>query len=336
MRIAIVNDLAIAIEVLRRVIAADPRHSVIWVARDGAEALARAQQDPPDLILMDLLMPVMDGVEATRRIMAEAPCPILVVTGSVGHRAGMVFEAMGHGALDAVNLPVLTEPPPQAGAELLRKIAVLDRYRGGRSARAAVAASPGSRNGLPLIAIGSSTGGPGILLELLGALPPSLPAALVVVQHIDAQFAGGLADWLDQSIPLPVRVAAEGARPAVGQVLVAASNDHLVLRANGSLGYVAEPRELPYRPSVDVFFQSLVRHWSSPGQAVLLTGMGRDGAVGLLALRQAGWHTIAQDEASSVVYGMPRAAAELGAAVEILPAAAIAPSLLRRCGLRSR
>lgn len=329
MRIAIVNDLAIAIEVLRRVVGTDPRHRVLWVARDGAEALVRAQQDRPDLILMDLLMPGMDGVEATRRIMAEAPCPILVVTGSVGHRAGMVFEAMGHGALDAVNLPVLTAPPEQAGAELLRKIAVLEKLQGGSTGRSA-AAAPGPRPGMPMIAIGSSTGGPKILVEVLKLLPPTLPAALVVIQHIDRQFAGGLVDWLDQLIPLPVRVAAEGERPAAGTVLVAASNDHLVLRPNGTLGYTAEPREQPYRPSVDVFFQSLVSNWRPPGQAVLLTGMGRDGAEGLLALRQAGWHTIAQDEASSVVYGMPRAAAELGAAMEILPAEAIAPCLLRQ------
>lgn len=331
MRIAIVNDLAIAVEVLRRVVGSDPRHSVVWVARDGAEALARAQQDRPDLILMDLLMPVMDGVEATRRIMAEAACPILVVTGSVGHRAGLVFEAMGHGALDAVNLPVLTAPPEQAGAELLRKIAVLEKLRGGSTGRS-TAAAPGPRPGTPLIAIGSSTGGPKTLVEVLKSLPCSLPAALVVIQHIDQQFAGGLADWLDQLVPLPVRVAAEGQRPAAGTVLVAASNDHLVLRSNGTLGYTADPRDQPYRPSVDVFFESLVRHWSPPGQAVLLTGMGRDGAEGLLALRQAGWQTIAQDEASSVVYGMPKAAAELGAAMEVLPAMAIGPCLLRQFG----
>jgi len=329
MRIAIVNDLTIAIEVLRRVVNADPSHSVIWVARDGQEALARARQDRPDLILMDLLMPVMDGVEATRRIMAEAPCSILVVTGSVGHQAALVYEAMGHGALDAVNLPVLTAPPEQAGAELLRKIAVLDRLRGGTSGRSAPAATGGFRPGLPMIAIGSSTGGPKTLVEVLKPLPHTLPAAVVVIQHIDQQFAAGLVEWLDQLIPLPVRVAAEGERPAAGTVLLAASNDHLVLRANGTLGYTAEPREQPYRPSVDVFFQSLLRHWSPPGQAVLLTGMGRDGAEGLLALRQAGWQTIAQDEASSVVYGMPKAAAELGAAMEILPAQAIAPCLLR-------
>lgn len=331
MRIAIVNDLAIAVEVLRRVVGSDPRHSVAWVARDGAEALARAQQDGPDLILMDLLMPVMDGVEATRRIMAEAPCPILVVTGSVGHRAGLVFEAMGHGALDAVNLPVLTAPPEQAGAELLRKISVLDKLRGGSTGRSSAAAL-GPRPGTPLIAIGSSTGGPKTLVEVLKPLPRTLPVALVVIQHIDQQFAGGLADWLDQLVPLRVRVAEEGERPSVGTVLVAASNDHLVLRANGTLGYTADPRDLPYRPSVDVFFESLVRCCRCPGQAVLLTGMGRDGAEGLLALRQAGWQTIAQDEGSSVVYGMPKAAAELGAAMEVLPAVAIGPCLLRQFG----
>ena len=341
MRIAIVNDLALAVTSIRRVLDHDGRHSVAWIARDGLDALARFAADRPDLLLLDLVMPQLDGVQTTRRVMEQFPCPILIVTASINQRTGMVYEAMGYGALDAVNVPVMTLPPEESGRELLQKIATLERLQGRRRAPEA-SPSPASTRGsgptpmaelpptrrTPLIAIGSSTGGPKTLASILGTIPAGQPTAFVVIQHIDAQFAPGLVSWLNGQIPMPVIAAKPGQAPVAGTVCLSATNDHLVLEANGRFAHVAEPKDEPYRPSVDVFFQSLVRHWRPPGQAVLLTGMGRDGAIGLLALRQAGWRTIAQDEASSVVYGMPKAAAELNAAMEILPADAIGPSLL--------
>jgi chemotaxis response regulator CheB len=145
---------------------------------------------------------------------------------------------------------------------------------------------------------------------------------------VDVQFAAGMADWLGRDCKLPVRVAREGERPAAGVVLLAGTNDHLTLLADGRLGYTPEPRDYVYRPSVDVFFQSITRFWTGDVTGVLLTGMGRDGAVGLKALRNQGRHTIAQDQASSAVYGMPKAAATLGAAVEILPLERIAPKVV--------
>ncbi|MEB3266110.1 MAG: chemotaxis-specific protein-glutamate methyltransferase CheB, partial [Cyanobacteriota bacterium] len=295
MRIAIVNDLPLAVRAIRRVLEHDGRHSVAWVAGDGDEALARCGMDCPDLILLDLVMPRLNGVETTRRLQQQgSSCPILIVTASVGGRAGLVFEALGEGALDAVRLPVLTLPPAESGRELLGRIGRLERL--------------GGRGRPSLVAIGCSTGGPGALARLLGAIPAGMGAAFVVVQHIEARFAAGMAQWLDGQIPMPVIAAKAGSRPAAGVVSLAHTDDHLVIDADGRFQHTAEPRDQPYRPSVDVFFQSLRRHWPRPGQAVLLTGMGRDGAEGLLALREAGWHTIAQDEASSVVYGMPRAA----------------------------
>lgn len=338
MRIAIVNDLALAVTAIRRVLLHDGRHTVAWVARDGIEALARYAADRPDLILLDLVMPELDGIQTTRRLMEQGSCPpILIVTATVGQRAGLVFEAMGHGALDAVKLPQLTLPAAESGRELLGRIRTLERLQGATTA----GPSAGSRAGRtapaagvrpPLVAIGSSTGGPGTLAQLLGALPCGLPAAFVVVQHIDAEFAGGLIAWLNERIPMPVIAAEPGTMPPPGTVCLARSNDHLVLEPSGRFAHVAEPQHLAYRPSVDVFFGSLERHWPSPGQAVLLTGMGQDGAAGLLALRRKGWHTIAQDEASCSVYGMPRAAVERGGAVEVLPPDAIARSLLRHLG----
>jgi two-component system response regulator WspF len=182
-----------------------------------------------------------------------------------------------------------------------------------------------------LVAIGSSAGGPPALAILLRGLPRNFPAAIVIVQHIDGRMALGMAEWLGHHSALPVRVAAEGDKPTGGEVLLAATSDHLVLKSADRLGYTTEPRELVYRPSVDVFFQSVRRRWRSSAVGVLLSGMGRDGAVGLKALREHGCHTIAQDEKSSAVYGMPKAAAAISAAVEVLPMDRIAARLIAVC-----
>jgi two-component system response regulator WspF len=180
--------------------------------------------------------------------------------------------------------------------------------------------------------MGASTGGPEALARVLRALPATFPGVVLIAQHIASEFAPSLASWLQRACPLPVRLAGAGV-PSLGQVLLAASNDHLVLRPDRRLAYTAEPAENPYRPSVDILFESVAAHWPRPGVAVLLTGMGRDGAAGLLRLRQAGWFTIAQDEASCVVFGMPRAAVESGAACQVLPLDAIGPSLIAHAGI---
>jgi two-component system response regulator WspF len=187
-----------------------------------------------------------------------------------------------------------------------------------------------------LIAIGASAGGPGALAQMLGALPAEFPAAIVIVQHVDGRFAAGMAQWLSGSSILPVRVALEGERPRAGIVLLAGPSGHLVLKSPQLLGYCAEPREHPHRPSVDVFFRSVSRHRSRDAIGVLLTGMGRDGAMGLKAMREAGCYTIAQDEATSTVYGMPKAAATIGAAVDILRLEHIAPKLIEAANSTER
>jgi two-component system response regulator WspF len=329
MKIGIVNDVPLAIEALRRVLALDPEHEVLWTAADGSQAVAACEKQRPELVLMDLLMPVMDGVEATRRIMAHTPCAILVVTASIDTNVARVFEAMGHGALDAVDTPELgLATSPAAAAPLLAKIRTIARLVQGDGTRKTAVPSrrvPPPGESAPLLAIGASAGGPGALQVVLGGLPRDFPAVTVVIQHVDQNFAAGMAGWLDQHCLLPVRVAAEREAPQAGTVLLAGTNDHLVLDRRDRLVYTPEPREAVYRPSVDAFFQSVCQRWSGPVVGVLLTGMGRDGAIGLKALRERGWHTIAQDEATSAVYGMPKAAAAIGAAVEILPLRGIAP-----------
>jgi len=331
MRIAIVNDLLMAVEVLRRVLTPVPNCEIAWIAYNGAEAVEKCAHDRPDLVLMDLIMPVMDGVQATCTIMRESPCAILVVTASVKIDAAKVFEAMGCGALDAVGTPVLGHDGKiEGGAELLNKIATIGKLIGKPVAREAVARAKILARGAPrLVVIGSSTGGPKALAEVLARLPGDLKAAVVIVQHVDVQFAGGLAEWLSGQTRLSVSVAAGGQTLREGTVYLAGTNDHLIVGADLAMHYTPEPRDYPYRPSVDTFFFSVVKHWPNKSVAALLTGMGKDGAKGLLALRRAGWHTIAQDEKSSVVYGMPKAAAEIGAAAEILPLEKIAESIIK-------
>ena len=189
---------------------------------------------------------------------------------------------------------------------------------------------------MKLIAIGASAGGPAAIAIILRALPADFPAAIVIVQHIDADMAVGMADWLSTQTPLPVRPAQEGDRPTQGAALVAATPDHLVLKAPERVGYTRDPIDYAYRPSVDAFFESVHRYWKGEAVGVLLSGMGGDGARGLKALRDQGRYTIAQDKETSAVYGMPKAAAKLDAAVDILPVERIASALIAAVGRPSR
>ncbi|MDP2325463.1 MAG: chemotaxis response regulator protein-glutamate methylesterase [Gammaproteobacteria bacterium] len=332
MKIGIVNDLPMVAEALRRAVLLQPGYQVIWIARDGAEAVAQCARDRPDIILMDLIMPGMNGIEATRRIMAETPCAILVVTVNVGVNASAVFDAMKYGALDAVDTPDLGSRDPHAGAAaLLAKLGCIARQIGTgtemlRTIQLPTGSLP-SRTEKHLVAIGASAGGPGAIAKLLGALPREFPASIIIIQHIDVQFSAGLAEWLSRQSVHSVRLAEAGDQPAIGTVLLARGNEHLRLTTTAELTYTSEPGDCAYRPSIDVFFQSVCQFWPHDATGVLLTGMGRDGAAGLKSLRDKGYHTIAQDEASSTVYGMPKAAARLDAADEILPLEQIAPSL---------
>ena len=321
MRIAITEDSAVALEAVRRVVAGEPRHAVAWVARDGEAAVRQAAADRPDLLLMDLVMPGTNGAEATRRIMAASPCPILVVTSTVSGNFCLVYEALGAGAVDAVATPTLAaDGTLRGGAALLAKIDQVGRKVRGSGEFPAL----GPR--VPLVALGASTGGPQALAAVLAGLPPDFPAAVVVAQHMDADFTAGLAGWLGHKIRLPVRLAEPDDAPQAGTVLIAGRNDHLVLTAAGLLAYTPNPAGTPFRPNIDVLFASLAA-FARPGVAAVLTGMGRDGAAGLLMLRRAGWATVAQEPDSCVLPGMPAAAVGLGAAAQVLAPAAIGEML---------
>jgi two-component system, chemotaxis family, response regulator WspF len=336
LRIAIVNDTLINREIMRRAILIEPSYQLAWMAENGAEAVERCLVDRPDIILMDLLMPVMDGVEATRQIMARSPCAILLVTASVNRFAPKVFEAMGHGALDAVNTPILTANASQdydAGllgkiamiGKLLRKPAIAPsrptipsspavRYAASPSSPAPTAIAnryAASPNQPPLLLIGASTGGPQAIATILSQIPATTPLAIVIVQHIDAQFAPGLAEWLNQQSQLPVHLARSGEPIQAGQVAMAGRDSHLVISRSGTLNYQANRTNLIYCPSIDICFQSAADHWPALGIGVLLTGMG-------------------QDQATSVVYGMPKAAIELQPSHQVLSIADIANACINQ------
>jgi chemotaxis response regulator CheB len=275
----------------------------------------------------------MDGVEATRRIMALKPCAIVVVTANVTSLSARVFEAMGAGALDAVNTPVLERTGTGEGARaLLGKIETIRRLLGADTAKNPVTPAWPAERSLAqrrnhLIGIGASAGGPTALAKVLAHLPAGFPAPVIIVQHVDPQFAPSLANWLNCQTPLQVRLARGGDRPQAGTVLVAGQDSHLVFASSTRLVYTRHQADCAYRPSIDLFFKSAEKLWPGDVVGVLLTGMGRDGAEGLRALHSRGHHTIAQDRTSSAVYGMPGAAAELCAATEILSLDKIGPRL---------
>ncbi|MFA7159434.1 MAG: chemotaxis response regulator protein-glutamate methylesterase [Kiritimatiellia bacterium] len=333
MRIAIVNDMLMALEALRRSVSRRSDWQIAWTARDGEEAVRKCAADTPDIVLMDLIMPVLNGAEATMRIMRDSPCAILVVTATVEGNMQLVFEAMGHGALDAINTPVLGADGSLKGAsELEAKIEMVGKLVVRNSQAPALIALDDSGKGSqplpPLVVIGSSTGGPAALLDIFMPLPKEFPAATVVVQHVDVAFSSDLAEWLGRQCALPVKVARSGCRPEPGTIWIAGTNDHMVMTAEKKLVYRREPRDVVYRPSVDVFFHSVAASWPGRGTGIVLTGMGRDGAEGLLSLRKSGWKTIAQDKETSVVFGMPKAAIESNAAMKVLPIDRIAQELL--------
>ncbi len=366
MRIGIVNHTRQATQALRRDIHRNGKHHVVWLAHAGAEAVAHCQRDCPDLVIMDLFLPDMDGSEATRQIMSHTPCAIIIATVNLEQHMGKVFEAMGAGALDAVSLPGINLDPeltatqtlpgrpgmgelkvkntklknaaadiavvefcPDNSAPLLAKIETIRRLLGTpeESEQRAVRRPPPTAH--RLVAIGASAGGPTALATILAALPAHFPAAVIIVQHLDQQFAPGLTAWFATRTKLPVRVAQPGDRVAPGTIYLAGRDQHLILANPTQLDYTPQPGDTPHRPSIDVFFHSIARQWPGQVTGVLLTGMGRDGAAGLRTLRQAGHHTIAQDKNTSAVYGMPQAAAALDAAKEILPLHKIGPRLTK-------
>lgn len=320
---------------LERMLRSIANCTVVWKATSGEDAVARCLGETPDVVLLQVALPGLDLLEVTRRILGHGRVAVVLLTDPDLAQEGPVFGAMAAGAIDAVAEPRVDDSGGLAGGdEIVRKVRraaslVSDapapvEPKPGRAPRAS-----GRSDRPALVAIGASTGGPAALATVLGALPAAFPAAVVVAQHVDAQFSANMATWLGSVVKLDVRIAQPGDRPEPGRIIIAGTNDDLTVTADLDLRYRRPEDGSFYHPSADVLFRSLADHWPGTGVAVLLTGMGRDGANGLLALRRKGWHTIAQDEETSAVYGMPRAAADMGAAVEVLPISQIGPTIAR-------
>lgn len=327
MKIGIVSRDRVEIEILRQILRTDPDLKVIWIARYAEEATANCAERPVDIVLLGMGLPATGGVESVKQIMRESPCPILLLANSIADNSGPIFEAIGAGALDVIASPSELDLASPAQASLLAKLGMLRKLDLGRVPH--VPAQPATRASRPqqLVLLGASAGGPAALATVLASLPRDFAAPVIIVQHIDAQFVTQMAEWLGQHGQLPVRVAGNGEALRTGFVYMAGGSDHLVLLDRYTLGYRVEPKDHPYRPSIDELFSSVARFWKGDVVAALLTGMGRDGAAGLRLLRVAGALTITQDRESSVVYGIPKAAAQLNAAVEVLPLERIGPRI---------
>ncbi len=326
MRVGIVNDLPVALQALGDIVRSRG-WSVAWTASDGLEAVGLARSAPPDIILMDLVMPVMDGAEACRRISEFSDTPIIAVTASIEGNSRLVYEAFSCGAADAVKLPSPGDKV-RAGKLLGKMDRLCAARRNARSERAfdlPEAPSAGCR-ACPMLAIGASTGGPQAVMELLSGLGGGFPAATLVVQHMNPEFLDGFAAWLAKSCKIQVRLAGHGERPVAGAAYIAPADRDIEVDANG-LFRLSDPHvSAIHTPSIDGLFFSLAKNWKysekGPGRGanlgVILTGMGSDGAEGLLGLKNAGWTTVAQGRASCAVYGMPKAAAEIGACSAVM------------------
>ena len=297
----------------------------VWEAEDSRGVRFRFQKEPPDLFLLSLELQGERISDLTRDLIRDAPCAILLLEGSSASDVSTVFDCLGQGATDVARLPAhpLTAKP-EAWTNLRTRFATLKTLVGRDPGRGLVSTA-GDLSGLldlnspPIVALGASTGGPKALATILNAFPESFPAAVVIVQHLDAHFYQGLSEWLAHGSRLPVMAVDAPVTLEAGTVYLAARPEHLVISPGDRLSFTREWPELVSRPSIDVLFRSLAEIRGARGVAALMTGMGRDGAEGLLALRRAGFYTIAQDAPSSVVYGMPRVAAEIGAATTVLP-----------------
>lgn len=346
-RVLVVEDSLTVRKYLVEVLQADPTFEVVGEGQTGRDAIEMTQRLRPDIVTIDIAMPELSGLAATEYLMAYCPTPILIVSASVNHAGALhTLDALAAGAVDTLEKPRGDETDERwerqfrAAVRVASRVKVITRSRSRLRLHAAATAAvapvapialgdPLAPTGVGLIAIGASTGGPQALMEILPALPRNFATPLLLVVHLDLRFDASFREWLEGIARLPVRHVVDGeALPTRGTrgLLLAPADRHLLVE-RGHLRLLRTPERHSCRPSVDVLFESLAQELGSRAVGVLLTGMGVDGAAGLRQMRAAGALTIAQDEASSVIFGMPGEAIRLGAAVRILPLSAIAPAL---------
>lgn len=339
-RVLVVEDSLTVRRHLCEILAGDPGFEVVGEAEDGKSAIEMCLRLQPDVITLDMMLPVMTGVAVTEYIMAHRPTPILVVSASTNRgELYRTYDALAAGAVDVLDKPSGDELDGEWAERFRRTVRLvsrirvithpLGRLRGVGAGRPRVEPAEPTAAGTPrVVAIGTSTGGPAALVDLLRVLPAPFPLPILVVLHIGGPFGSAFAEWLDGQTQHRVSFAAGGEvlERLAGRVVMAPPDRHLEV-IGGRLRVSDGAERHSCRPSVDVLFESLARDTGASTTACLLTGMGRDGALGLLDIRHAGGTTLAQDEESSVVYGMPREAARIGAAQQILPLSGIGTAL---------
>jgi two-component system, chemotaxis family, protein-glutamate methylesterase/glutaminase len=342
-RVLVVDDSVTQRTALVALINADAALTVIGWAANGADAVRATALLQPDVIAMDLRMPVMDGLEATRQILQETPTPIVLVTagyaGGAGEAQRLAFEALDAGVLAVLRKPEAGPDGQAAQQELYRtlksmaQVRVVRRWSDDRlhpattGVRRLASASSGAQ--LEVVAIGASTGGPPVLRTILVGLPHEFEPPVLIVQHIADDFAVSLVDWLRPQCALPIEIGVDGQTLNRPGIFVAPAGRHMGVRGR-TVALVDGPPISLHRPSATHLFQTVAREYGGAAIGVLLTGMGDDGAVGLRDLKRAGATTIAQDQATSVVFGMPSAAISLGVVDHVVPPQAIVPILLQR------
>ncbi len=344
LRVLVVEDSLTVRKRMCEALAADGHIEVVGEASDGRQAVDLCMALRPDVVTMDMLLPVMSGLAATEHIMAHCPTPILVVSGLQRSELFRTFDALAAGALEVLEKPSGAEEPEDwdrrlvSSVRLVSRVRVITHLRGKLPHRAplpplpsrdSTARKPGVRP--RLIALGASTGGPGALAQILQTLPKPLKMPVLVVQHIGDDFGVAFAEWLSAQSRHPARYARDGEalEDTIGTVILAPPGQHLILD-HDRLAWLDAPPLHSCKPAIDHLFATIAHSpLAERTTACLLTGMGRDGAAGLLQIRQAGGHTIAQDEASSVIYGMPREAVKLDAARQILSLDDIGPALAK-------
>ncbi len=349
-RVLLVDDSAFVRHRLAKRLETDPGITVVGRAYDGLDALAQIQALKPDVVTLDVEMPRMDGLTALRRIMAECPTPVIMLSAVTQRGTRATIQALMRGAIDFVSKPVANENGSRMIEELTTKIKIAAAARSSTPSRPHIPAptpTPPSthtptpphphtstpkprvfRRGDSLVVIGASTGGPRALRQVLSDLPADLPAGVLVVQHMPTGFTRALAQRLDENCPLAVQEAEHDDRLARGRVLLAPGGSHLQLDRRGRVSLTQGPRRNGVRPAVDVTMESAATHYGPAVIGVVLTGMGADGTAGARRVKAAGGRVIVEDESTSVVYGMPRSVVEAGLADRVTPLPEVALALM--------
>ena len=341
-RVLVVDDSALAREVITNILETDPQIEVIATAKDGKKAIDLARIIRPDIITMDIAMPGIDGLEATRQIMAYSPTPIVIVTDYDFERdSSLVFKALDAGALDVMDKPSLKRwsDLPAEGQKIIQNLKVLSKVkvithlaakRGKSNRTSSLLKKSAHRKTLKVIAIAASTGGPNALLSVLGKLPKNFPAPIVIVQHITKGFISGLVSWLGDECKITIREAKNGSLLESGVAYICPSDYHLKLSSNNKIMLDSHtPPVKGFRPSANVLFESAGKALGNQVTGVILTGMGNDGTEGLKVLKALGGRIIAQDEETSVIFGMPQSAIKADVVDKVCSLDKIADELLK-------